>query len=48
MLGFISGIVLAIFYRKQGPQRPVYEWMDEEETEETEEEKGRMGEEEKI
>ncbi len=33
MLGFLSGIFLAIIYRKQGPQSPVYEWMDEEDTE---------------
>lgn len=31
MLGFISGIILAIVYRKEGPQEPVYEWMEEEE-----------------
>jgi membrane associated rhomboid family serine protease len=31
MLGFFSGIVLSIFYRNKGPQRPVYEWMEEEE-----------------
>jgi len=31
MLGFISGILLAVWYRKEGPQRPVYEWMDENE-----------------
>jgi len=31
MLGFFSGVVLAVWYRNQGPQRPVYEWMDEEE-----------------
>ncbi len=30
MLGFLSGIFLAIIYREQGPQSPVYEWMDEE------------------
>ena len=30
MLGFFSGIVLAIWYRNEGPQRPVYEWMEEE------------------
>jgi membrane associated rhomboid family serine protease len=42
MLGFFSGVVLAVSYRKQGPQRPVYEWMDEEE-----EEIGREGEGEK-
>jgi membrane associated rhomboid family serine protease len=30
MLGFFSGIALAIRYRKEGPQMPVYEWMEEE------------------
>jgi membrane associated rhomboid family serine protease len=35
MLGFISGIILAVWFRKEGPQQPVYEWMDEEEEEET-------------
>jgi membrane associated rhomboid family serine protease len=30
MLGFISGIILAVVYRKEGPQQPVYEWLDEE------------------
>lgn len=30
MLGFISGIILAVAYRKEGPQQPVYEWLDEE------------------
>jgi membrane associated rhomboid family serine protease len=33
MLGFFSGVVLAVWYRKEGPQRPVYEWMEEEEDE---------------
>ena len=33
MLGFISGIVLAIAYRREGPQEPVYDWMEEEEDE---------------
>jgi membrane associated rhomboid family serine protease len=34
MLGFFSGVVLSVLYRKEGPQRPVYEWIDEnEETE---------------
>jgi membrane associated rhomboid family serine protease len=37
MLGFFSGVVLSVWYRKEGPQRPVYEWMEEEE--ETEDEK---------
>lgn len=36
MLGFFSGVVLAVSYRNQGPQQPVYEWMAEE-TEENEE-----------
>ncbi len=31
MLGFVSGVILAIRYRKEGPQPPVYEWMDEDE-----------------
>jgi membrane associated rhomboid family serine protease len=31
MLGFFSGIVLAVWYRKEGPQMPVYEWMEENE-----------------
>lgn len=33
MLGFFSGLLLAILYRKEGPQEPVYDWMDEEEEE---------------
>lgn len=44
MLGFFSGIVLAIWFRNEGPQQPVYEWMDEEEEveegEKVEKEKG--------
>jgi membrane associated rhomboid family serine protease len=39
MLGFFSGIALSVWYRKEGPQRPSYEWLDEEEN-------GRNGEEE--
>jgi membrane associated rhomboid family serine protease len=31
LLGFISGIILAIWYRKEGPQEPVPGWMDEDE-----------------
>lgn len=31
MLGFISGIALAIIYMKKGPQKPVQQWLDEEE-----------------
>jgi len=33
MLGFFSGVVLALWFRKEGPQQPVYEWMDEDENE---------------
>jgi len=33
MLGFFSGVILALWYRKEGPQQPVYEWMDDEEEE---------------
>jgi len=40
MLGFFVGIALAIFYRKEGPQEPVYEWMDEENDEGEEEPAG--------
>src|SRR4030043_308036 len=29
MLGFLSGIALALWYRNEGPQKPVYEWMEE-------------------
>lgn len=29
MMGFVSGIILAIWFRNDGPQPPVYEWMDE-------------------
>ena len=28
MLGFISGVGLSVWFRNEGPQRPVYEWMD--------------------
>ena len=34
MLGFISGIILSVVYRKEGPQQPVIEWPDEDECEE--------------
>jgi len=39
MLGFFAGIVLAVLYRKEGPQQPEYEWMEED----GEEENGRWG-----
>jgi len=31
MLGFFSGVVLAIWFRKEGPQAPVHQWLEEEE-----------------
>lgn len=33
MLGFFSGLMLAIWYRNEGPQKPVYEWMLEDDDE---------------
>jgi membrane associated rhomboid family serine protease len=33
MLGFFSGVVLALWFRNEGPQRPVYEWMEGDEDE---------------
>ena len=33
LMGFFSGAILAVWYRKSGPQRKVYEWNDEEEDE---------------
>ena len=36
MLGFVSGILLSVWFRDEGPQAPVYEWMNE--TEETDNE----------
>lgn len=29
MLGFFSGVLLSVWFRKEGPQAPVYEWMEE-------------------
>jgi len=34
MLGFFSGVILSIWFRKEGPQEPVYDWMNEDEAEE--------------
>jgi len=34
LFGMIAGIVLAFYYRKEGPQRKIYEWELEEEEEE--------------
>ena len=40
MLGFFSGILLAVWYRKEGPQKPVYEWMEESSFAEAQEDEG--------
>jgi membrane associated rhomboid family serine protease len=34
LMGLLSGAVLAVYYRKSGPQRKVYDWENEEEDEE--------------
>ena len=31
MLGAFAGIILSIWHRNEGPQKPVYEWLEEEE-----------------
>ena len=33
MLGFFAGVALAVWYRREGPQMPVYQWMAEEDEE---------------
>lgn len=38
MLGFISGIILAVWYRKEGPQKPVQEWPEDDPPDEESEE----------
>ncbi|HLN20955.1 MAG TPA: rhomboid family intramembrane serine protease [Bacteroidales bacterium] len=37
MLGFVSGVVLALVYRNEGPQPPSYEWMEEDDEDEDDE-----------
>lgn len=34
--GFMAGVILAVYYRKQGPQKKEYHWEDEEDDEEDE------------
>jgi membrane associated rhomboid family serine protease len=47
MLGFFSGLVLSIWYRREGPQRPEHEWLEEEDEErQKEEERRRLSDEE--
>jgi membrane associated rhomboid family serine protease len=36
MLGFISGVGLSVWFRNEGPQRPLYEWMDDDDESELE------------
>jgi membrane associated rhomboid family serine protease len=36
LMGFISGIILSVWYRKSGPQRKVYEWEQESEEDDME------------
>ncbi len=43
MLGFISGLILSIWYKGEGPQRPEYTWEEEDEAEEKEETGRSMG-----
>ncbi len=31
LMGLLSGVLLAVYYRKSGPQKKIYEWNDEEE-----------------
>jgi membrane associated rhomboid family serine protease len=31
MLGFFSGVLLAVLFRNKGPQQPVYKWLDDDE-----------------
>lgn len=45
MLGFFSGIVLAVWFRHEGPQAPVQEWPEDDEEGGGEGETGREGEE---
>jgi len=32
MLGAFSGVMLSIYFRNEGPQKPVFEWLDDEDT----------------
>jgi membrane associated rhomboid family serine protease len=45
ILGFIAGILMAVIYRKQGPQNPVIEWMQDDYVDPELEEGEREGEE---
>ncbi len=38
-MGLVSGFILSIWYRKEGPQRKVYEWDDDDEDDDSDEEK---------
>lgn len=43
LFGMVAGIILAFYYRKEGPQRKIYEWELEEEDEEEDRGKGEEG-----
>jgi len=42
MLGFFSGLLLAVLFRNEGPQQPVYEWLEEDEDEDENERGGEV------
>jgi membrane associated rhomboid family serine protease len=37
LMGAVAGVIMAVYYRKSGPQAKVYEWADEDEDEESDE-----------
>ena len=42
LAGFVAGILVAIFYRNEGPQRKKYQWEIDEELEEQEREANKI------
>lgn len=36
LMGLVAGVIVAVFYRKEGPKAPVYLWEDEEDDDEDE------------
>ncbi len=45
LLGSLAGVILAVHYRKYGPQAPKWEWEDAEEDDEDERDEGKEGDE---
>jgi membrane associated rhomboid family serine protease len=41
LMGLLAGTVLAVYYRKSGPQRKVYDWENEEEEDDENDEENR-------